>query len=65
MSKKLQVLVVFEFSGIDDPSSEEADIAVDEVTEIVSGIMNTEWHTPAESVAGWVQEVFVVEEDEA
>jgi hypothetical protein len=63
--KKLQVLVVFEFGGIDDPNSEAADIAVDEVTEVVSGIMNTEWQTPAESVSGWVQEVLVTEEGEA
>lgn len=61
--KKLQVLVVFEFDGIDDPDSVEAEMAVDEVTEIVSGIMNTEWYTPA--TRAWVQEVFVAGEDEA
>ena len=61
-SKKLQVLVVFEFDGIDDPDSIEADMAVDEVTEIVAGIMNTEWYTPA--TRAWVQEAFVWDENE-
>lgn len=64
MSKKLQVLVVFEFGGIESADSPEADIAVDEVTEIVSGIMTTEWQVPATGISGWVQDATVVEEDE-
>jgi hypothetical protein len=64
MSKKLQVLVVFEFGGIESPDSPEADIAIEEVTEVVSGIMSTEWQVPATSVSGWVQDATVVEDEE-
>ena len=63
MSKKLQVLVVFEFGGIESADSPEADIAVEEVTEIVTGIMSTEWQTPATSITGWVHDATVVEEE--
>jgi hypothetical protein len=61
--KKLQVLVVFEFGGIESADSPEADIAVEEVTEIVTGIMSTEWQTPAASITGWVQDATVVEDE--
>lgn len=64
MSKKLQVIVVFEFDDIDDPNSVEAEIATDEVAKEVEYIVEgNKWQTPISS--GWVQEVFVVGEDEA
>jgi hypothetical protein len=64
MARKLQVLVVFEFGGIESADSPEADIAVDEVTEIVTGIMATEWQVPATTITGWVQDATVVEDEE-
>ena len=62
MSKKLQVLVVFEFDGIDDPDSVEAEIAVDELTHEVKCLTATEWDG---AVTAWVQDAMVVEEDKA
>lgn len=62
MSKKLQVLVVFEFDGIDDPDSVEAEIAVDELTQWAN-LDQTYEDTGASAV--WVQDAMVVEEDKA
>ncbi len=61
--KKLQVLVVFEFEGIEKEDSPEADIAIEEVIESISGLMSTEWNSPG-SVSIWTDTAFIVEEDE-
>jgi len=62
MSKKLQVLVVFEFDGIDDPDSVEAEIAIDDVTHEIKRLTATDglWDG---AVTAWVQDATVVEED--
>ena len=58
MSKKMQVLVVFEFDGVDDIESDKADEIIQSITQTTD-----EWtesffsgHRPA---AVWVEEVFM------
>jgi hypothetical protein len=62
MSRKLQVLVVFEFGGISDPDSVEAEIVTDEVEREVKRIVQGDWESPIESVTAWVQGATMVEE---
>jgi len=64
MSKKLQVLVVFEFDGIDDPDSVEAEMVTDEVAHEIKRVVQGDWQSPINSVTAWVQDATVVEEDE-
>lgn len=63
MSKKLQVLVVFEFDGIDDPNGDEADEVVAEVTEETKRLAAADWSGRLTAV--WVHDATMVEEDEA
>jgi hypothetical protein len=62
MSRKLQVLVVFEFGGISDPDSVEAEMVTDEVEREVKRIVQGDWESPVESVTAWVQGATMVEE---
>lgn len=64
MGKKLQVLVVFEFGGISDPDSVEAEMVTDEVAHEIKRVVQGEWQSPVNSVTAWVQDATVVEEDE-
>jgi hypothetical protein len=60
MSKKLQVLVMFEFDGIDDPDSVEAEIAVDDIGHLTKSL-----YAECNATTIWVEEVMVVgKEDE-
>jgi hypothetical protein len=58
MGKKLQVLVVFEFDGIDDPNSVEAEMVIDEVT------METKQMEFNRVVSVWVQDATIREGEE-
>jgi hypothetical protein len=63
MKKKLQVLVVFEFDGIDDPDSVEAEMAIDGLAQVLdhdNSIGYTVLDETGASVA-WVQDATVVE----
>lgn len=62
MSKKLQVLVVFEFDGIDDPDSVEAEMVTDEVAHEIKRVVQGDWQSPINSVTAWVQDATVVED---
>lgn len=58
--KALRVTVVFEFDNIKDPNGEQADRIVQELT------MDTEvWRTQYGAGATWVDEVEVVEMEDA
>lgn len=61
MSRKLQVLVVFEFSGISDPDSVEAEIAIDTLSQWVN-LDQTYEDTGAS--AAWVQDASIREGEE-
>ena len=61
MSKALQVVVVFEFAGIESPDSPEADEVVSLVTQL-TGLDQTYEDTGASAV--WVQEVVIREGEE-
>jgi hypothetical protein len=54
MSKKFRVYVVFEFDGIDDPSSPEADAVVDEITAETKQLALGDWSSPISAV--WVDD---------
>jgi len=60
--KKLQVLVVFEFDGIDDVDSPEADDVVEEITHEVKRIVQGDWETTDKPVSAWIQDVMEAEE---
>jgi hypothetical protein len=60
--KKLQVLVVFEFDGIDDVASPEADDVVEEITYEVRRIVRGDWESTDKPVSAWIQDVMEVEE---
>ena len=59
--KKLQVLVVFEFGGISDPDSVEAEIAIDTLSQWVN-LDQTYEDTGASAV--WVQDASIREGEE-
>jgi len=59
MSKKLQVLVVFEFDGIDDPDSVEAEIAIDTLSQLAN-LDQTYEDTGASAI--WVQDATITQE---
>jgi hypothetical protein len=61
MSKKFRVYVVFEFDGIDDPGSLDADAVVDEITAETKRLALGDWSSPV--LAVWVDDATV--EDEA
>lgn len=63
MSKKLQVLVVFEFGGIDDPDSVEAEMVTDEIAHEIKRVVQGDWQSPIASVTAWVQDATVVEDE--
>jgi hypothetical protein len=63
MSKALQVVVVFEFAGIESPDSPEADEIVDYVTQMVNLDEQDELLVMGASAA-WVQEVVIREGEE-
>lgn len=65
MSKKLQVLVVFEFPGIDDPDSIEADMAIDCLAEVFDHDNRIGYTILEETGASavWVQDAMVVEDE--
>lgn len=64
MGKKLQVLVVFEFDGIDDPNSPEADAVVDEVSNRTVRYLLEGWIADAPINAVWVDDVRIREGEE-
>jgi hypothetical protein len=64
MGKKLQVLVVFEFDGIDDPNSVEAEMVTDEIAHEIERVVQGEWQSPINSVTAWVQDVTTREGEE-
>jgi hypothetical protein len=59
MGKKLQVLVVFEFDGIDDPDSVEAEIAIDTLSQLAN-LDQTYEDTGASAI--WVQDATITQE---
>lgn len=63
MDKKLQVLVVFEFNGIDDPDSVEAEIAIEGLSEMLDPDNRTGYIMLEEAgaSAAWIQNAMVVE----
>jgi hypothetical protein len=64
MSKALQVVVVFEFPGIESPDSPEADEIVDEVAHEIERLVLGEWQSPVTAVAAWVDEARIREGEE-
>lgn len=64
MGKKLQVLVVFEFDGIDDPNSVEAEMVTDEIAHEIERVVQGEWQSPVASVTAWVQDATIREGEE-
>jgi hypothetical protein len=61
MSKKLQVLVVFEFDGIESPDSPEADGLISLVTQLTS-LDQTYEDTGASAI--WVDDAMIVPGDD-
>ena len=59
---KLQVLVVFEFDGIDDPDSVEAEMAIDGVAQVLDHDNRIGYAVIDETGASavWVQDAMVV-----
>jgi len=64
MGKALQVVVVFEFPGIESPDSPEADEIVDEVAHEIERLVLGEWQSPINSVTAWVQDATIREGEE-
>jgi hypothetical protein len=64
MSKALQVVVVFEFPGIESPDSPEADEIVDEIAHEIERLVLSEWQSPVASVMAWVDDVRIREGEE-
>ncbi len=62
MSKKLQALVVFEFDGIENPDSEDADTVIDELTLEIKKVVRGDWSAPVKSVSAWIHDAASVEE---
>jgi hypothetical protein len=62
MSRKLQVLVVFEFDGIESPDSEDADAVIDELTHEIKNVVRGDWQSPITSATAWVQDATMIEE---
>ncbi len=62
MSKKLQALVVFEFDGIENPDSEDADTVIDELTLEIKKVVRGDWSAPVKSVSAWIHDAVSVEE---
>jgi hypothetical protein len=62
VSKKLQVLVVFEFDGIENPDSEDADTVIDELTHEIKKVVRGDWSAPVKSVSAWIHDAASVEE---
>jgi hypothetical protein len=60
-SKKLRVIAVFEFDGIDDPDSDAADEAVEVVQKVLSTIYDWAGY---ENTAAWVDEAETVDVEE-
>ena len=56
MAKALQVIVVFEFPGIESPDSPEADEVVDEVAHDIERLVLGEWQSPVTAVTAWGEE---------
>ncbi len=63
MSKKLQALVVFEFDGIENPDSEDADTVIDELTHEIKKVVRGDWSVPVKSVSAWIHDAVAVEEE--
>jgi hypothetical protein len=65
MGKALQVVVVFEFAGIESPDSPEADQIVDELTYEVERLVRSEWQSPVDwdSISAWVDDARIREEE--
>ena len=64
MSGKLIVAVLFEFDGIEDANSVEAEMIIDELSHEVKNLVRHEWQTVPTSVVGWVDDAWVNREDE-
>lgn len=64
MSKALQVVVVFEFAGIESPDSPEADLIVDELTHEIERVVQGEWQSPVASVTAWIDEAVIRQGEE-
>jgi hypothetical protein len=62
VSKKLQALVVFEFDGIENPDSEDADTVIDELTLEIKKVVRGDWSAPVKSVSAWIHDAVSVEE---
>jgi len=56
VSKKLQALVVFEFDGIENPDSEDADTVIDELTLEIKKVVRGDWSAPVKSVSAWIHD---------
>lgn len=61
MSKVFRVVVVYEFEGIDDPNSLDADMVVDEVAEVTGETLLSEWASPFSRAAVWVEDAYTAD----
>jgi hypothetical protein len=59
--KVFRVVVVYEFEGIDDPNSPEADEIVDEVTEVTSQTLFGEWESSFTTAGVWVEDAYTAD----
>ena len=64
MGKALQVVVVFEFPGIESPDSPEATEIVDEIAHEIERLVLGEWQSPVPAVFAWVDEARIREGEE-
>ena len=58
--KVFRVVVVYEFDGIEDPNSPDADMVVDEVAEVTGNTLSVEWASSINSASVWVEDAYVV-----
>ena len=61
MSKVFRVVVVYEFEGIDDPNSLDADMVVDEVAEVTGNTLTVEWASSISGAAVWVEDAYTAD----
>lgn len=57
--KVFRVVVVYEFDGIEDPNSPDADMVVDEVAEVTGNTLSVEWASSINSASVWVEDAYV------
>lgn len=61
---RLVVVVMFEVHGIESADSVEAEMVIDEVSDEVKRLVQSDWQTAPGAVTGWVDDAWVNREDE-